>query len=92
MKNQVSSPLILPLENILFLIIELDISYFSPGFPGGSDSKESACNSGDLGWTPGSGRSPGEINGNPLQYSYLENSMDKGAWWTTVHGVAKSWT
>ena len=53
---------------------------------------ESACNSEDPGWIPGSGRSPGEGNGNPLQYSCLENSMDGGAWWATVHGVAKSWT
>ena len=54
--------------------------------------KASACNAGDLGSIPGSGRSPGEGNGNPLQYSCLENSMDGGAWWTTVHGVAKSRT
>ena len=47
-------------------------------FPGGSDSKESACNAGDMSLIPGSGRSPGEGNGNPLQYSYLENSMDRG--------------
>ena len=60
------------------------------GFPGGSDGKESACNAGDLGSIPGSGRSPGEGNGNPLQYSCLENGMDRGAWWATVHGVAKS--
>ena len=45
----------------------------------------------DVGLIPGSGRSPGEGNGNPLQYSCLENSMDRGAWWATVHGVAKSW-
>ena len=57
------------------------------GFPSGSDSKESACNAGDTGLIPGSGRSPGEANGNPVQYSCLENSMDKGAWW-----VAKSQT
>ena len=62
------------------------------GFPGGSDSKASACNAGDLGSIPESGRSPGEGNGNPVQYSCLENSMDGGAWWATVHGVAKSWT
>ena len=62
------------------------------GFPGSSDGKVSACNAGDLGLFPGSGRSPGEGNGNPLQYSCLENSMDGGAWWATVHGVAKSWT
>ena len=52
----------------------------------------SACNVGDLGLIPGSGRSPGEGNGNPLQYSCLENPMDGGAWWATVHGVAESWT
>ena len=52
----------------------------------------SACNAGDLGLIPGSGRSPGEGNGNPLQYSCLENPMDGGAWWATVHGVAKSRT
>ena len=62
------------------------------GFPGGSVGKESACNAGDLGSIPGSGRSPGEGNGNPLQYSCLQNSMDRGAWWITVHGVTKSWT
>ena len=57
------------------------------GFPGGSDGKESACNAGDLGSIPGLGRSPGEGNGNPLQYSDLENSMDRGAWQAVVHGV-----
>ena len=60
--------------------------------PGGSDSKESASNAGDLGSIPGSGRSPGEENGNALQYSCLENPMDRGTWWATVHGVAKSQT
>ena len=58
----------------------------------GSEVKASACNAEDLGLIPGSGRSPGEGNGNPLQYSCLENPMDGGAWWATVHGVAKSWT
>ena len=62
------------------------------GFPGGSDGKESACNTGDPGSIPGSGRSLGEWNGNPLQYSCLENSMDRGAHEATVHGVPKSWT
>ena len=62
------------------------------GFPGGSDGKESVSNAGDPGLIPGSGRSPGEGNGNPLQYSCLENSLDRGAWWATVHGVAKSQT
>ena len=62
------------------------------GFPGGSEVKASACNAGDLGLIPGSGRSPREGNGNPLQYSCLENPMDGGAWWDTVHGVTKSRT
>ena len=62
------------------------------GFPGGSDGKESACNSGDQDSIPGSGNFHAEGNGYPLQYSCLENSMDRGAWWATVHGVAKSWT
>ena len=59
------------------------------GFPGGSDGKGSACNAGDLGLIPGSGRSAGEGNGNPLQDFCLENPMDRGAWQATVHGVAK---
>ena len=57
--------------------------------------KEPACNAvaaQDLGLIPGSGRSPGEGHGNPLQYSCLENPMDRGAWWATVHGATKSWT
>ena len=62
------------------------------GFPGDSDGKESACNAGDLGSIPGSGRSPGEGNGYPLQYSCLENPMDRGPWQATVHGVTKSRT
>ena len=62
------------------------------GFPGGSDGKASACNVGDLGLTPWLGRSPGEGNGNLLQYSCLENPMDGGAWWATVHRVTKSRT
>ena len=60
------------------------------GFPGGSYDKESAWNAGDWGLIPGSGRSPGEGNGKPLQYSCLENSMNRGAWQATVHGVTKS--
>ena len=62
------------------------------GLPGSLDSKESACNVGDLSLIPGSGKSPGGMHGNPLQYSCLENPMDRGAWRTIVHGVAKSWT
>ena len=63
-----------------------------PSFPGGSDSKESACNGGDLGSNPGSGRSPVEGNGYPFPCSCLENSMDRRAWWAKVHGVTKSRT
>ena len=59
------------------------------GFPGGSDGKEYACNAGDLSSTPGLGRSPGEGNGYPLQYSCLENSMDRGVWRATAHGVTE---
>ena len=62
------------------------------GFPSSSDGKESACRAGDPGLIPGSGRSTGEGNGNPLQYSCLENSMDRGARWAMVHGVTKSRT
>ena len=62
------------------------------GFPGGSDSKESACNAGDPGSIPGVGRSPGEGNGKPLEYSSLENPMDSGAWWATIRAVTKSRT
>ena len=61
-------------------------------FPGGSGGKESACNVGNLGSIYGSGRSPGEGNGNPLQCSCLGNPMDKEAWWATVHRVTKSQT
>ena len=61
-------------------------------FPVGSESKESAFNVGDLGSIPGSGRSPGEANGNLLQYSCLENHMDRGAWQATVYGIIKSRT
>ena len=59
------------------------------GFPGGSDGKESACNSRDPGLIPGSGRSPGEENGYSLQYSCLEKAMDRGAWWAIVHRMAE---
>ena len=60
-----------------------------PGFPGCSAAKESPPNLGDLGSIPGLGRSAGEGNGYPLQYSYLDNSVDRGTWWATVHAVAK---
>jgi len=59
-------------------------------FPGGLDGEESDCNSGHLSLIPGLGRSPGEGNGNPFQYSYLETLMDRGVWWAIVHGVSES--
>ena len=65
---------------------------FVQGFAGGSDGKESAYSAGDLGLIPGSGRSPGEGGGNPLQSSCLYNPMDRGAWWATAYGVAQSRT
>ena len=66
--------------------------FVTKGFPGGPNGKESACNAEDLGSIPGLGRSPREGNDNPLQYSCLGNSTDRGAWWATVHGVTKSQT
>ena len=65
-------------------------SYLHVGFPGDSVVKNPPACGGDVGLIPGSGRSPGEGNGNLLQYSCLENPMDRGAWWVIVHGVAKS--
>ena len=62
------------------------------GFPGDSDAKECDCNAGDLGLIPGLGRSPGGGHGNPLQYLAWRIPMDRGVWWATVHGVAKSQT
>ena len=66
-----------------------NLSFTFPLNPGVSDGKASACSAGDLGSIPGWGRSPGEGNGYPLQYSYLEKSMDRGTGWATVHGVGK---
>ena len=66
------------------------LDLFMVGFPVDADGKESACNAGNRHSVPGSARSPGGGHGNPLQYSCLENPMDKGAWWATVHGVAES--
>ena len=83
---------VLPMSIHLFLRNKYILILYFGVFPGGSDSKEPACNVGDLGSIPGSGRSPGEGNGNPLQYSCLENSVDGGAWGAVIHGVAKSQT
>ena len=74
------------------LVIYLWSHKANQGFPGGSDGKESACDAEDLGSTPGLRRSPGEGNGYLVQYSCLENSVDRGAWWTIVHGVPASQT
>ena len=71
----------------MILILLIGSTKYKMGFPGGSDGKESACNAGDLGLIPDLGRSPGGGHGSPLQYSCLENPMDRGA---TVHGVTKS--
>ena len=85
-----------PLEREVFHFCLESISAFLEiepcvlGFPCSSVSNESACSAGDLGSIPGLGRSPGEGNGNPLQYPCLENLMDRGTWWTAVHEVAKS--
>ena len=76
------------LQRSAFVMIQL--SY--PWLPGQAKGIESACSAGDLGSVPEWGRFPGEVNGNPLQYSCLENSMDRGAWQATVHGVTKSQT
>ena len=84
---------LLTLNSVIQETIEyLQYTQVAKGFPGGSDDKEFACNAGDLGSIPGLGRSPGEGHGNPLQYSCLEESIDRGAWKATVHGIAKCWT
>ena len=74
---------------ILFFNFTVLSLHFWKCFPHSSVGKESACNAGELGSILGSGRYPGEENGNPLQYSCLEIPMDRGAWWATVHGVAR---
>ena len=68
------------------------VKHLVQGFPGGSAVRNPPANAGDVGSIPGQGRSPGEGNGNPLQYSYLGNPMDRGEWWVTVQGIAKSQT
>ena len=96
MLSSMSSPYILdvnPVSNIFVnVFFHSMVCLFGFGFSGGSDSKESACNAGHWDSIPGLERSPGEGNGNPLQYSCLENPLDRGAWWATIHGVAKSRT
>ena len=95
-----SSPNLFPSGNhsfilsicVLFLFCYSNSFYFLDCFPGDSDDKASACSVGDPGSTPGSGRCPGEGNGNPHEYSCLENSMGRGVWWAVVHRVTKSWT
>ena len=77
-------------DNIRYRFFEA--AFWGWGFPDGSEIKMSACNAGDPGLIPGSGRSPEEGDVNPLQYSCLENPMDRGAWQATVHGVSKSQT
>ena len=74
------------------IMLKLRMFTLEVGFPNGSEGKAPACVAGDPASIPGSGRSPGEGNGNPLQYSFLENPMDRAAWWATVHRVAKSQT
>ena len=70
-------------------VIQFDLHFEKMGFPAGLDGKESACNAGDVGLIHGWGRSPGEGNDNPLQYSCLENSMDRGAWWAKAHRLQR---
>ena len=77
-------------SSIYCVVSYLNSLYFTRGFPSGSDGKESACNAGDPGSIPGWGRSPREGHGNPLQSSFLENSMDRGARWAKVHGDEQS--
>ena len=79
----------LPLVTVFFLNIDFFLIIVYLGFPGGSVVKNPPASAGDAGLIPGSGRCPGEGNGNPLQYSCLGNPIDRGAWQTTVHGVAE---
>ena len=90
--SQVGYVRLLASLKVLSLLPFCSLCVIPLGFPGGSDSKESSCNAGDLSLIPGLGRSLGEGNNYPLQYSGLENSMDRGAWQATVHGVVKSQT
>ena len=88
--TKVSQPS-LDVDSSTLYIISISISpAIMLGFSGGAYSKEFTCSEEDLGSAPELGRSPGEGKGYPLQYPYLENLMDRGAWWATVHGVTKS--
>ena len=85
-----------PLNCVSLVTLCYELNWVTPspphqisGLPGGPDSKEFAYNAGDVGSIPGSGRSPGEGHGYPLQYSCLENSMGRGAWWATLHGIQR---
>ena len=77
---------------VMRLVVRVSQAELHWGFPGGSDGKESACNAGDLGSIPGSGKSPEEGNDSPFKYSCLENPEDREAWRATAYGVAKNWT
>ena len=79
-------------NSCIYVYIRIHIHMHVYGLPWWLSGKESTCQAGDAGSIPGSGRSPGEGNGNPLQYSCLGNPMDRGAWGATVQRVAKSWT
>ena len=79
-------------EQLRSYAVSQAILIMAQGFPGGSEGKVPACNAGHLGSIPESGRSPGGANGNSLQYSCLENPMDRGAWQVTVHGITKNQT
>ena len=86
--NVVEDRIMTPSFKAVYVLIPKICKYVAR-IPCSSVGKESACNAGDLGSIPGSERSPGEGNGNPLQYSHLGNPMDRGAWWATVHGFAR---
>ena len=91
----IRSPLTISLCFCIFLLLWWKFFFgwsFPQDFPAGSEGKASSCNAGDPGSTPGSGRSPGEGKGSPLQCSCLENSMDRGAWWAIIHKIAKCQT
>ena len=90
--DQAKASIVSPKEQRFQDLLCISIFRGSQGFPGGSVAKNLPANAGVVGLIPESGRPPGIEHGHPLQYSCLENLMDRGAWWATVHGVAKSWT